>query len=160
MVDNQKRVRVAREEETREFNFEFNVLDIPKSVKNKLANEQMALQWVRHSVGGDLDWMNLRKHEELGWVAVTKLELPEMQNAGATLPDDRFSDNIVRGDLVLMKCPQRNVDARKQYFHEKAQEQEDAVNVQLRQHSKDSRAPISNSSRSSVKVGERAKFDA
>ncbi len=51
--------------------------------------------------------------------------------AVTALPDDRFSDCIVRGDLVLMQCSAEKVNARAEYYQQKTKEQEDAVNHQL-----------------------------
>ena len=102
--------------------------------------------------------MNLRKKEEFGWSTVKSEECQELATAAVTaLPDDRFSDCIVRGDLVLMQCSAEKVEARKQYFKARTQEQEDAVNHQLMA-SSDSRLPITNQSRSRITTG-RPQFD-
>ena len=131
---------------------------ISTEVKEKFLDEGKALMWVRHMIKGQSDWMNLRKKEEFGWTPVKTEDCQELATAAVTaLPDDRFSDCIVRGDLVLMQCSAEKVEARAQYYRDKTQEQEDAVNQQLMA-SSDSRLPISNQSRSRTTTG-RPQFD-
>jgi len=137
---------------------EYNPLKISTEVKEKFLDEGKALMWVRHMIKGQSDWMNLRKKEEFGWTPVKTEDCQELATAAVTaLPDDRFSDCIVRGDLVLMQCSAEKVEARAQYYRDKTQEQEDAVNQQLMA-SSDSRLPISNQSRSRTTTG-RPQFD-
>ena len=137
---------------------EYNPLKISTEVKEKFLDEGKALMWVRHMIKGQTDWMNLRKKEEFGWTPVKTDECEELATAAVTaLPDDRFSDCIVRGDLVLMQCSAEKVNARAEYYQQKTKEQEDAVNHQLMAAS-DSRMPISNQSRSRITTG-RPQFD-
>ena len=150
--------RTQQRQERPIYEDDFNPLKIPTEVKNKFLDEGKALMWVRHMIKGQSDWMNLRKKEEFGWTPVKTEDCQELATAAVTaLPDDRFSDCIVRGDLVLMQCSAEKVEARAQYYRDKTQEQEDAVNQQLMA-SSDSRLPISNQSRSRTTTG-RPQFD-
>jgi hypothetical protein len=150
--------RTRQEQERPLYEDDYNPLKIPTEVKERFLDEGKALMWVRHMIKGQSDWMNLRKKEEFGWSTVKSEECQELATAAVTaLPDDRFSDCIVRGDLVLMQCSAEKVEARKQYFKARTQEQEDAVNHQLMA-SSDSRLPITNQSRSRITTG-RPQFD-
>ncbi len=150
--------RTQQRQERPIYEDDFNPLKIPTEVKNRFLDEGKALMWVRHMIKGQTDGMNLRKKEEFGWTPVKTDECEELATAAVTaLPDDRFSDCIVRGDLVLMQCSAQKVNARAEYYQQKTKEQEDAVNHQLMAAS-DSRMPISNQSRSRITTG-RPQFD-
>ena len=131
-MEETKTGRTRQEQERPLYEEDYNPLKIPTEVKERFLDEGKALMWVRHMIKGQSDWMNLRKKEEFGWTPVKSEECQELATAAVTaLPDDRFSDCIVRGDLVLMQCSAQKVEARAQYFRDRTQEQEDAVNHQL-----------------------------
>ena len=149
----------TRERSQRPVYEEYNPLKIPDSVKNLFDSQNLELMWARYMIKGEEDWMNLRKKEEFGWTPVGRDEAPELAAPVGSMATvgERFRDCIIRGDLLLMKCPRELVEARKEHFEGKARAQLDAVNQQL-MHNNDPRMPVTNSSRAQVHRG-RPSFD-
>ena len=76
---NESRNSVNRETTQRRTTFEEpNWLDIPQSVKNRFANEDMALRWIRITLRNQEDYQNVGKRTAEGWEFVQADEVPEM----------------------------------------------------------------------------------
>ena len=71
----------ARELNTREQDMEYrepNLLDIPENVKDRFANEGMALRWIRINLRGKDDYQNVGRRLQEGWQFVELAEVPEI----------------------------------------------------------------------------------
>ena len=161
MTRNEKeRSSATREATTREEEYIFeepDALTIPEMVQARFDNEEMSLRWVRISVKGVDDIMNVGKKQQEGWVFVTPDEVPEMAITSFVRDEGRYLGAVCRGDLALAKKPIAKVRARQKFYEKKANEQMDAVNAQLMKNS-DSRMPISNTSKSVTTRGRQPSF--
>ena len=155
-----ERSNVTREATTREEEYFFeepDALTIPDMVQARFDNEEMSLRWIRISVKGEDDIMNVGKKQQEGWIFVTPDEVPEMAITSFVRDEGRYLGAVCRGDLALAKKPTVKVKARQKFYENKANEQMDAVNAQLMKNS-DSRMPISNTSKSVTTRGRQPSF--
>jgi len=155
-----ERSNATREATTREEEYFFeepDALTIPDLVQARFDNEEMSLRWIRISVKGEDDIMNVGKKQQEGWIFVTPDEVPEMAITSFVREEGRYLGAVCRGDLALAKKPTVKVKARQKFYEDKANEQMDAVNAQLMKNS-DSRMPISNTSKSVTTRGRQPSF--
>ena len=155
-----ERSNATREATTREEEYFFeepDALTIPDMVQARFDNEEMSLRWIRISVKGEDDIMNVGKKQQEGWIFVTPDEVPEMAITSFVRDEGRYLGAVCRGDLALAKKPTVKVKARQKFYENKANEQMDAVNAQLMKNS-DSRMPISNTSKSVTTRGRQPSF--
>ena len=155
-----ERSNATREATTREEEYFFeepDALTIPDMVQARFDNEDMSLRWIRISVKGEDDIMNVGKKQQEGWIFVTPDEVPEMAITSFVREEGRYLGAVCRGDLALAKKPTVKVKARQKFYEKKANEQMDAVNAQLMKNS-DSRMPISNTSKSVTTRGRQPSF--
>ena len=155
-----ERSNATREATTREEEYFFeepDALTIPDLVQARFDNEEMSLRWIRISVKGEDDIMNVGKKQQEGWIFVTPDEVPEMAITSFVRDEGRYLGAVCRGDLALAKKPTIKVKARQKFYENKANEQMDAVNAQLMKNS-DSRMPISNTSKSVTTRGRQPSF--
>jgi|TARA_R100001480_G_scaffold27238_1_gene37571 hypothetical protein len=162
MTRNEIRSNTTREATTREIEEEYvfeepDALTIPDSVQARFDNEEMSLRWIRISVKGVDDIMNVGKKQQEGWIFVTPDEVPEMAITSFVREEGRYLGAVCRGDLALAKKPTAKVKARQKFYENKANEQMDAVNAQLMK-SSDSRMPITNTSKSVTTRGRQPSF--
>jgi hypothetical protein len=150
----------ARELNTREQDMEYrepNLLDIPENVKDRFANEGMALRWIRINLRGKDDYQNVGRRLQEGWQFVELAEVPEMQHTSFVRDEGRYSGSVCRGDLALAKMPIQKAQSRQKYYEGQSSEMVDAVNQQLMSQS-DSRMPIRNNSKTQVTKGRTPSF--
>tara|TARA_R110000850_G_scaffold194347_2_gene320933 strand:- start:1038 stop:1535 length:498 start_codon:yes stop_codon:yes gene_type:complete len=150
----------ARELNTREQDMEYrepNLLDIPENVKDRFANEGMALRWIRINLRGKDDYQNVGRRLQEGWQFVELAEVPEMQHTSFVRDEGRYSGSVCRGDLALAKMPIQKAQNRQKYYEGQSSEMVDAVNQQLMSQS-DSRMPIRNNSKTQVTKGRTPSF--
>ena len=155
-----ERSNATREATTREEEYFFeepDALTIPDMVQARFDNEEMSLRWIRISVKGEDDIMNVGKKQQEGWIFVTPDEVPEMAITSFVREEGRYLGAVCRGDLALAKKPTAKVKARQKFYENKANEQMDAVNAQLMK-SSDSRMPITNTSKSVTTRGRQPSF--
>ena len=155
-----ERSNATRETTTREEEYFFeepDALTIPDMVQARFDNEEMSLRWIRISVKGEDDIMNVGKKQQEGWIFVTPDEVPEMAITSFVREEGRYLGAVCRGDLALAKKPTVKVKARQKFYENKANEQMDAVNAQLMKNS-NSRMPISNTSKSVTTRGRQPSF--
>ena len=155
-----ERSNATREATTREEEYFFeepDALTIPDLVQARFDNEEMSLRWIRISVKGEDDIMNVGKKQQEGWIFVTPDEVPEMAITSFERDEGRYLGAVCRGDLALAKKPTVKVRARQKFYEDKANEQMDAVNAQLMK-SSDSRMPITNTSKSVTTRGRQPSF--
>jgi hypothetical protein len=109
-----------------------------------------AYRWVRVSLANDADNLNVSSKMREGWEPVKHSEHPEV-NIPAN-PDSRFKDSIEIGGLLLCKMPQEMVDQRNEYYRQKAEAQEKAVDNNLMRQN-DPRMPLFSDKKSTTSFG-------
>ena len=162
MTRNETRSNTTREAKSRESEEEYvfeepDALTIPDSVEARFNSEDMSLRWIRISVKGQDDIMNVGKQQQEGWVFVSPDEVPEMAITSFVREEGRYLGAVCRGDVALAKKPTVKVKARQKFYEKKANDMMDAVNAQLMKGS-DSRMPISNTSKSVTTRGRQPTF--
>ena len=135
-----------------------NWLDIPENVINTFDDKGFALKWVRISVRGEEDTKNIGVRLNEGWEFVTEEECPEMARNFKGLDHGRLSGCIIRGDVALAKMPHELREDRIFRANERTRMLNEAVNNNLMRDN-DSRAPITNASKSRARTGRSAHFD-
>ena len=163
MTREQSRIDTLRETKTREEEFVFeepDALSIPDAVQQRFQNEGLSLRWIRISLRGQEDIMNVGKREQEGWTFVEPGEVPEMASTSYVRAEGRYLGTGCRGDVALAKKPTNQVEARQAFYQKKANDMMDAVNAQLYNNS-DARLrnmPVSNSSKSTTMRGRTPNF--
>ena len=109
-----------------------------------------AYRWVRTSLANDADNLNVSSKMREGWEPVKHSEHPEV-NIPAD-PNSRFKDSIEIGGLLLCKMPQEMVDQRNEYYRQKAEAQEKAVDNNLMRQN-DPRMPLFSDKKSTTSFG-------
>ena len=163
MTREKSRIDTLRETTTREEEYIFeepDALSIPNTVQERFQNEGLDLRWIRISLRGQEDIMNVGKREQEGWTFVEPGEVPEMASTSYVRDEGRYLGTVCRGDVALAKKPINQVKARRAFYEKKANDMMDAVNAQLYNNS-DARLrnmPVSNSSRSTTMRGRTPNF--
>ena len=163
MTREQSRIDTLRETNTREEEYIFeepDALSIPNAVQERFQNEGLDLRWIRISIRGQEDIMNVGKREQEGWIFVEPSEVPEMASTSYVRDEGRYLGTVCRGDVALAKKPTNQVEARQAFYQKKANDMMDAVNAQLYNNS-DARLrnmPVSNSSKSTTMRGRTPNF--
>ena len=163
MTREKSRIDTLRETNTREEEYIFeepDALSIPNTVQERFQNEGLDLRWIRMSLRGQEDIMNVGKREQEGWPFVEAGEVPEMASTSYVRDEGRYLRTVCRGDVALAKKPINQVKARRAFYEKKANDMMDAVNAQLYNNS-DARLrnmPVSNSSRSTTMRGRTPNF--
>ena len=163
MTREKSRFDTLRETNTREEEYIFeepDALSIPNTVQERFQNEGLDLRWIRISLRGQEDIMNVGKREQEGWTFVEPGEVPEMASTSYVRDEGRYLGTVCRGDVALAKKPINQVKARRAFYEKKANDMMDAVNAQLYNNS-DARLrnmPVSNSSRSTTMRGRTPNF--
>tara|TARA_Y100000356_G_scaffold49203_1_gene39248 strand:- start:2478 stop:2975 length:498 start_codon:yes stop_codon:yes gene_type:complete len=163
MTREKSRIDTLRETNTREEEYIFeepDALSIPNTVQERFQNEGLDLRWIRISLRGQEDIMNVGKREQEGWTFVEPGEVPEMASTSYVRDEGRYLGTVCRGDVALAKKPINQVKARRAFYEKKANDMMDAVNAQLYNNS-DARLrnmPISNSSKSTTMRGRTPNF--
>ena len=163
MTREKSRIDTLRETNTREEEYIFeepDALSIPNTVQERFQNEGLDLRWIRISLRGQEDIMNVGKREQEGWTFVEPGEVPEMASTSYVRDEGRYLGTVCRGDVALAKKPINQVKARRAFYEKKSNDMMDAVNAQLYNNS-DARLrnmPVSNSSRSTTMRGRTPNF--
>ena len=163
MTREKSRIDTLRETNTREEEYIFeepDALSIPNTVQERFQNVGLDLRWIRISLRGQEDIMNVGKREQEGWTFVEPGEVPEMASTSYVRDEGRYLGTVCRGDVALAKKPINQVKARRAFYEKKANDMMDAVNAQLYNNS-DARLrnmPVSNSSRSTTMRGRTPNF--
>ena len=134
MTREKSRIDTLRETNTREEEYIFeepDALSIPNTVQERFQNEGLDLRWIRISLRGQEDIMNVGKREQEGWTFVEPGEVPEMASTSYVRDEGRYLGTVCRGDVALAKKPINQVKARRAFYEKKANDMMDAVNAQL-----------------------------
>ena len=160
VVERQSRSDEERDKDSRQNTYERpNWLDIPDDVIETFDDMGFALKWVRISVRGEEDTKNIGVRLNEGWEFVTEEECPDMAPNFKGLDAGRLSGCIIRGDVALAKMPHELREERIHRTAERTRILNEAVNNSLMRDN-DSRAPITNASKSRARTGKSAHFDA
>lgn len=104
-------------------------------------------RWVRTSIMGDADKMNVSVRRREGWEPVRAEDHPELMLSMGAGGSDSTSGLIEVGGLVLCKTTEESASGRRDYYERENKKQMDAVdNTYLREN--DPRMPISKPERS------------
>lgn len=110
-----------------------------------------AYRWVRTSMIGQADAMNVSSKMREGWEPVKLSDHPEVHLYGDN-SQSRFKDCIEVGGLLLCKTPEEFVDQRNGYYRKQTQNQTDAVDNNFMKEN-DARMPLFKDKRSEVSFG-------
>jgi hypothetical protein len=159
VVERQSRTDNERDRDSRLNTYERpNWLDIPEHVKDSFFDKGFALKWIRISVRGEEDTKNIGVRLNEGWEFVTEEECPDMARNFKGLDTGRLSGCVIRGDVALAKIPLELREDRLNRAAERTRILNEAVNNNLMRDN-DSRAPITNASRTRARTGKSAHFD-
>lgn len=134
-----------------------DLLHIPQEVKDRFLDQGLVLRWIRVTVQGRDDIQNVNKRGQDGWSFVDPKEVPELVFSSTVKDEGRYAGAICRGDLALAKASKARMEARQAFYERRSAEMMDSVNAQLGK-LQDRRAPISNSSKSTVTKGRQPQF--
>lgn len=130
----------------------------PSRLDTPQAPDGFKFRWIRRTAPGtpNDDVQNLLSREKQKYEIVTGDMLsqyggtPEMYQ---TLDSGKHSGAVINGDLVLTMVPEEIAEERTSYYEKRSQMQLDAVREQLKQN-QNPVMPITDSSRSTTKVGQ------
>lgn len=98
-----------------------------------------AYRWIRTSMAGQADAMNVSSKMREGWEPVKLADHPEMHLYVDST--SRFKDCVEVGGLLLCKTPEEFVDQRNAYYQQQTQSQSDAVDNSFMKEN-DARMPL------------------
>ena len=107
-------------------------------------------RWIRVSMRGEEDKMNVNTKLREGWEPVRKDEYPDYE--APTIDDGRYEGVIGQGGLMLCRIPVETANERSEYYGLRTREQMVAVDQDLMKEQHPS-MPIHNDRRSRVSFG-------
>jgi hypothetical protein len=107
-------------------------------------------RWVRVTMGGQADPMNVASKIREGWEPVKASDHPEINLM--MVENDRFKDNIVIGGLMLCKTPSELVKERNEYYMAQANANMQSVDNNLMREN-DPRMPLFKERKTQVTFG-------
>jgi len=126
--------RLARELESRETTQRKQSWAPPSLLPDPAPSADWKFRWIRTSVTGQADPMNVSAKLREMWVPVKAEDHPELQLYNDPTSTSRFKGNIEVGGLLLCKAPRNMVEERNSYFANQTQSQLEAVdNTMMRQ---------------------------
>jgi hypothetical protein len=111
-----------------------------------------AYRWIRVSLANEADNLNASSRMREGWEPVKHSDHPEVNLPKN--PNSQYGDSIEVGGLLLCKMPQEMVDQRNEYYKEKAEAQEKAVDNNLMRQN-DPRMPLFSDKKSTTSFGKK-----
>lgn len=133
-----------------------SLLDVPEEVELEFQNKGYRLRWVRVMLKDQYDAKNVMLRQREGYQFVKMDELEGLWNDAPIFGIDRLKDIVNVGDLALMKLPTEIARDRKRQLVERTQHLNDAVTRTLYENARANRlVPVTNESRSDVRVGRR-----
>jgi hypothetical protein len=116
------------------------------------APEGFVHRWIRVSMRGEEDKMNVNSKLREGWEPVRKDEYPDYE--APTIDAGRYEGVIGQGGLMLCRMPEQTAHERNEYYGGRTREQMTAVDQDLMKEQHPS-MPIHNDRRSRVTFGGR-----
>jgi len=107
-------------------------------------------RWIRVSMRGEEDKMNVNTKLREGWEPVRKDEYPDYE--APTIDEGRYEGVIGQGGLMLCRIPEETARERNEYYGSRTREQMVAVDQDLMKEQHPS-MPIHNDRRSRVSFG-------
>lgn len=106
---------------------------IPKYIKDIFEADNYSIRLIRWSVMGDVDYRNLNRRLEEGYEFVNKSELPEDFLRRLRIRDTSVTKGMLTngGDLCYMKVDKDLQKSRREYYHNEAQAELDAVDMNV-----------------------------
>ena len=131
--------RTLRTEERREATKRKVTWTRPNSIPDPEPKPGVEYRWIRTSTLGQADMTNVSSKFREGWEPVKAEDHPELKVL--TDVDSKFKGNVEVGGLLLCKNSTENMDARREHYKEKNDQQIASVdNNYLRE--SDSRMPV------------------
>ena len=109
-------------------------------------------RWIRTSLRGEDDKMNVNSKIREGWEPVRADEYPEMAGKYPTIDDGQHAGVIGVGGLMLARIPEETVEERTEYYREQTRQQMEAVDQSLMREQHPS-MPIHSDRKSRVSFG-------
>jgi hypothetical protein len=150
MTDSTK--RVSRDSQTRAKSTRRKPWAPPSKLEAPEAPAGYAHRWIRTSLRGEDDKINVSTKIREGWEPVRADEYPELAGRYPTIEDGAHAGVIGVGGLMLARIPEETVEERTEYFREQTRTQMDAVDQNLMREQHPS-MPISNDRQSRVSFG-------
>lgn len=144
--------RLARELESRETTERKQSWAPPSILPDPAPSKDWKFRWIRTSITGQADHMNVSAKLREMWVPVRAEDHPEMQMYSDPTSNSRFQGNIEVGGLLLCKAPRKMVEERNAYYANQTQAQAEAVDNTLMRQS-DARMPLFKERSSKVSFG-------
>lgn len=140
----------TREEDSRKREWkEPNELDVPESLVRRLKSEGFGTRWIRISIEGKADPVNVMTRLREGYEFVRLEDVPDWVGA-PSIEYGNHGNIVVIGDLALAKLPLEIAESRTRQIEERTQSLTDAINRQLAENRNLNRAmPVSNRGSSS-----------
>ena len=150
MTDSTK--RVSRDSETRAKTTRRKPWAPPSKLEAPEAPAGFKHRWIRTSIRGEDDSMNVSTRLREGWEPVRADEYPELAGQYPTIQEGSNAGTIGVGGLMLARIPEETVQERTEYFREQTRTQMDAVDQNLMREQHPS-MPIHNDRKSRVSFG-------
>lgn len=121
--------RTPREAASREAEARFPTWKPPTALPDPHQRPGLAHRWVRVSIAGQGDPLNVSQSFREGWEPVLAKDYPELD----VLPvrDGRWPDGVEVGGLLLCRTSLANMSQRAAYYRQLTQQQMKSVNDQL-----------------------------
>ena len=142
--------RTSRELETREKEVRTKSWIRPETLPTANPAPGYKFRWIRISMRGESDAMNVSTMLRQGWEPVLAKDHPEIFLA--SVESERFKDNIVIGGLMLCKAPIEMVEERNDFYQQQAEAQIRSVDHNFMREN-DPRMPLFNDRRTKVTFG-------
>ena len=131
--------RTLRTEESREATKRKVTWTRPNSIPDPDPKPGVEYRWIRTSTLGQADMTNVSSKFREGWEPVKAEDHPELKVL--TDVDSKFKGNVEVGGLLLCKNSTENMDARREHYKEKNDQQIASVDNNFLRES-DSRMPV------------------
>jgi hypothetical protein len=142
--------RLNRDAQTREKTARKRSWVRPDTLPTPRPEEGYGFRWIRVSMRGEVDPMNVSLKLREGWEPVKAIDHPEIFVAG--IENERFKDNIMIGGLLLCKAPKEMIEDRNEHFTDESMAQIRSVDNSLMRES-DARMPLFNERKTKVTFG-------
>ena len=144
--------RTPRKSATRETETRRKPWAPPSHLSAPDAPEGFVHRWIRVSMRGEEDKMNVNSKLREGWEPVRKDEYPDYE--APTIDAGRYEGVIGQGGLMLCRMPEQTAHERNEYYGGRTREQMTAVDQDLMKEQHPS-IPIHNDRQSRVTFGGR-----
>ena len=142
--------RTPRKSATRETETRRKPWAPPSHLSAPDAPEGFVHRWIRVSMRGEEDKMNVNSKLREGWEPVRKDEYPDYE--APTIDAGRYEGVIGQGGLMLCRMPEQTAHERNEYYGGRTREQMTAVDQDLMKEQHPS-MPITNNRQSRVTFG-------